>query len=134
MTTCHAPTTTAPQHAVAGCAFCSIAAGTAPAEVVRDWPDALAIRPRGGGVGPGHVLVIPRAHVADAGVDPVVTAAVMARAAELLAELPAANLITSRGSAATQTVFHLHAHVVPRVLEDGSLLPWSPGSAGYAGN
>ncbi|MFF0389623.1 HIT family protein [Kitasatospora sp. NPDC004615] len=108
------------------CVFCAIAAGTAPAVVVREWPDAIAIRPRSGGVNPGHLLVIPRAHVADVGADPVVSAAVMARAAELAAVLPAANVITSKGSAATQTVFHLHIHVVPRADGDGLPLPWTP--------
>lgn len=107
------------------CVFCEIATGRASAVVVREWPDAVAIRPRGGCT-PGHVLVLPRVHVDDAGVDPVVTGATMARAAELVAELPAANLITSRGSAATQTVFHLHVHVVPRAVGDGLLLPWTP--------
>nr|WP_257003008.1 HIT domain-containing protein [Streptomyces sp. Alain-F2R5] len=63
---------------------------------------------------PGHVFVQPRVHVEDAGTDWEVTAAVMRRAAELMAEHPAANLITSRGEAATQSVFHLHVHVVPR--------------------
>ena len=38
---------------------------------------------------------------------------------------PSANLITSIGAAATQTVFHLHVHVVPRHEGDGLLLPWS---------
>ncbi|MFD5564972.1 HIT family protein [Kitasatospora griseola] len=108
------------------CVFCAIAAGTAPAVVVCEWPDAIAIRPRSGGVNPGHLLVIPRAHVADVGSDPVVSAAVMARAAELAADLPAANVITSKGSAATQTVFHLHIHVVPRADGDGLPLPWTP--------
>lgn len=119
----HAPDTVS---AVANCAFCGIVSGRLPAVVVREWVDAVAIRPRSGGVNAGHVLVIPRVHVADAGTDPVVTAAVMARAAELLAEQPAANLITSRGAAATQTVFHAHVHVVPRVVGDGLALPWAP--------
>lgn len=110
------------------CAFCAITAGEAPAEVVREWPDALAIVPRGGGVTEGHVLVLPRTHVADAGTDPEVTAAVMRRAAELMAGLPSANLITSKGSPATQTVFHLHVHVVPRRQGDDLSLPWSPPS------
>lgn len=108
-----------------GCVFCSIARGEAPAEVVREWPDAVAIRPRSGGVSPGHVLVLPRVHVADAGSDPHVTATVMARAAELMAEHDDANIITSRGVAATQTVFHLHVHVVPRAAGDGLALPWT---------
>lgn len=107
------------------CVFCAIVAGTAPATVVREWPGVIAIRPRGG-VHPGHVLVIPRVHVADAGVDPVVSGLTMAAAAELMAELPAANIITSRGAAATQTVFHLHIHVVPRAIGDGLPLPWTP--------
>ena len=111
---------------VASCAFCAIAAGRAPATVVREWPDALAILPRRGGVTEGHVLVLPRVHAADAGTDPAVTAAVMSRAAELMAELPAANLITSKGAPATQTVFHLHVHVVPRYPGDGLPLPWTP--------
>ncbi|MGW0607780.1 HIT family protein [Streptomyces sp. NPDC002640] len=108
------------------CAFCAIAAGTAPAAIVREWPDALAIRPRSGGVTDGHVMVLPRVHVQDAGTDPDVTATVMRRAAELMADLPAANLIISKGAAATQTVLHLHVHVVPRQEHDGLPLPWTP--------
>ncbi|MFI8504507.1 HIT family protein [Streptomyces sp. NPDC085524] len=114
------------------CVFCDIAAGQAPAVIVRQWPDALAIRPRSGGVNDGHVFVLPRVHVADAGTDPEVTVAVMRRAAELMAELPAANLITSKGEAATQSVPHLHVHVVPRQTDDGLPLPWSPQHAARA--
>lgn len=107
------------------CVFCAIAAGQAPATIVHEWDDTIAIVPRGG-VTDGHVLVIPRTHVPDAGTDPEVTARTMARAAELMAEHPAANIITSRGAAATQTVFHLHVHVVPRQDGDGLPLPWTP--------
>ena len=106
------------------CAFCDIVTGRGRAVVVREWDDVVAIRPRGG-VAEGHLLVLPRVHVADAGSDPDVTAAVMRRAAELMAEHDDANLITSRGAAATQTVFHLHVHVVPRRPGDGLALPWS---------
>jgi histidine triad (HIT) family protein len=108
------------------CVFCAIAAGEAPAVIVREWPDALAVRPRSGGVHPGHVFVLPRVHVEDAGTDPEVTAVVMRRAAELMAEHSAANLITSKGAAATQSVYHLHVHVVPRQEGDGLSLPWTP--------
>lgn len=108
-----------------GCPFCLIVCGRAPATVLRAWPDALAIRPRHGGVTAGHVLVIPRVHVADVAEDPVVSAATMLRAAELAAEAGDCNVITSRGAAATQTVRHLHLHVVPRAEGDGLLLPWT---------
>ncbi|MFD5746510.1 HIT family protein [Streptomyces sp. NPDC127033] len=105
--------------------FCAIAAGEAPATFVREWPDVIAIRPLAG-VNEGHALVIPRAHVTDAGVDFAVSARTMACAAELMAEHQDANIITSKGSAATQTVFHLHLHVVPREAGDGLPLLWTP--------
>jgi histidine triad (HIT) family protein len=108
-----------------GCVFCAIVAGRAPATLVREWPDAIAFRPRQP-VTPGHVLVIPREHVMDAGIDPDVSARTMRAAAELADELDAANIITSRGAAATQTVYHLHLHVVPRSHQDGLPLPWTP--------
>ncbi|MGH3608455.1 MAG: HIT family protein [Pseudonocardiaceae bacterium] len=108
-----------------GCAFCAIAAGQAPAVVVRRWETVMAIRPRRGGVTAGHLLVIPHVHVADVGTCPATSAEVFAAAAELAGELPACNVIASRGSAATQTVGHLHAHVVPRNAFDGLALPWT---------
>ncbi|MFE9247079.1 HIT family protein [Nocardiopsis sp. NPDC006938] len=114
------------------CIFCRIAAGTAPAEIVREWDDALAIRPRSGGCTDGHVMVIPRTHVQDAGEDPAVTGATMVRAAELMAEMDAANIITSKGVDATQSVFHLHVHVVPRASGDELPLPWTPQHAARA--
>lgn len=107
------------------CVFCAIVADEAPATVVREWDDTIAIKPRGG-VHPGHVLVIPHTHVADVGEVPAVSARTMACAAELAAELAAANVITSKGTDATQTVFHLHIHVVPRSAGDGLPLPWTP--------
>ncbi|MFI0712504.1 HIT domain-containing protein [Streptomyces inhibens] len=35
------------------------------------------------------------------------------------------NVITSRGPSATQTIRHLHIHLVPRADGDGLLLPWT---------
>lgn len=107
------------------CTFCGIAVGREPATVLAQWDDAIAIRPRRP-VAPGHILVIPRQHVTDVGVDPAVSAATMAHAAELAANLPSANIITSKGALATQSVYHLHLHVVPRHEGDGLPLPWTP--------
>jgi len=107
------------------CVFCAIVAGLAPADIVREWDDVIAIRPLNP-VTPGHVLVIPHTHVADVGERPLISARTMACAAELAAALPAANVITSKGSAATQTVAHLHLHVVPRTTGDALPLPWTP--------
>lgn len=105
------------------CIFCAIIGGQKPAEVVREWADHIAIAPRHP-VAPGHTLVIPRLHVADAGADPAVSAETMAAAAELADDLRPANIITSLGAEASQTVFHLHLHVVPRRPDDQLALPW----------
>lgn len=110
------------------CVFCAIAAGTAPATVVREWPDAVAILPRGGvGDRGDHVLVIPRCHVATAIEDPAVSGLVAERAAQLAVELgwQDANLIVNIGRYGSQTVPHLHWHVLRRRLGDGLALPWA---------
>jgi histidine triad (HIT) family protein len=105
------------------CVFCGIVAGTQPSVTVRQWPEAVAFRPLNP-VTEGHVLVVPRTHVADAAESPTIAALVMARAAELAGMYDAANILTSIGAAATQSVFHLHVHVVPRREADGLMLPW----------
>lgn len=114
-----------PNDRPADCMFCRIVDGDAPAEIVASWDDAIAIVPLDP-VTSGHLLVIPRTHVGDARTDPSVTGAVFARAAELAESLPDFNLITNAGAKATQTVWHLHVHVVPRRNCDGLPLPWTP--------
>jgi diadenosine tetraphosphate (Ap4A) HIT family hydrolase len=109
-----------------GCPFCRIIRDGAPAQIVREWADALAIVPRGGGCTRGHLLILPRGHVADFTTDPVVSATVQLRAAQLAQELGGQwNYLTSCGPDATQTVFHLHGHLVPRTAGDGLALPWT---------
>jgi histidine triad (HIT) family protein len=110
---------------VSDCVFCRIIAGTEPAAIIREWPDAIAFVPLGPVVPDGgHVLVVPRRHVADAVEDPTITAATMARAAELAADHEASNILTSIGAAATQSVFHLHLHVIRRTAGDRLMVPW----------
>lgn len=108
---------------VDGCPFCEIVTGS-DTELIRVWPDALAFEPLNPVV-PGHLLVIPRTHVPDFTFDPIVSATVMARAAKLAAECFPCNLITSAGELATQTIRHLHIHIVPRRPGDGLTLPWT---------
>lgn len=79
---------------------------------------------------PGHFLVIPRRHVVSAldGHYAPNAAGNALSFASLLAQdmgLCSANFITSAGTAATQTVYHLHVHVVPRREGDGLALPWT---------
>jgi histidine triad (HIT) family protein len=78
-------------------------------------------------VTPGHFLVVPKSHVAHALESPARAASALAFAGNLAGEmgLDACNFITSAGAAATQTVFHLHVHVIPRRPGDGLALPWA---------
>ena len=84
----------------------------------------------------GHALVIPRAHAADLlSVAPEDLEAVALGAQRLAARMQktfgadGVNLLNSCGSAAWQTVFHFHVHVIPRYNGDPLKLPWVP-SAG----
>ncbi len=105
------------------CPFCKrIAAG----EYDYDGLGSVAFQPLNP-VTPGHFLVVPRRHLADATEAPRSTGYAVQFAAALALEmgLESFNLITSVGTAATQTVRHLHWHIVPRRLDDGLHLPWT---------
>ena len=73
----------------------------------------------------GHTMVVPREHVPDVWSLSEETASHLARATVRLAaamreavDPEGLNIIQSNGEAATQTVFHLHVHLVPRKTGD----------------
>jgi histidine triad (HIT) family protein len=101
--------------------------GNSPATVVKDWWNAIAIVPLDPVV-EGHLLVIPKRHITDFTENPTISGDVVELASELAAEIGGDfNLITSKGISATQSVFHLHIHLVPRRENDGLALPWYSG-------
>jgi histidine triad (HIT) family protein len=108
------------------CAFCDIideVPGATP--ILHSMSNAVAFAPLDP-VTPGHLLVVPRVHVRDFSQDRGTARVVMDAAVELAQRLDGdLNLITSRGPAATQTVFHMHVHLVPRSAGDGLHLPWT---------
>jgi histidine triad (HIT) family protein len=112
------------------CVFCRIIVGMEKAKWVIDpdhWVDAVAFVPLNP-VTEGHVLVVPKEHTPDFAADPEIFAKTARRAGELMRWSPRPmNLITSRGREATQSVFHLHLHLVPRAENDGLALPWYSG-------
>ncbi|QDF18566.1 histidine triad nucleotide binding protein [Gordonia phage Pupper] len=74
----------------------------------------------------GHLLVIPAHHWKSAGDNPWVAGEAVTVAANYIEDREMeANIITSIGEAATQSVFHLHIHIVPRHEGDGLHLPWT---------
>ena len=106
-----------------GCLFCSVVAGGTPAFVVLDEPDVVAFldhRP----VFKGHVLLVPREHVATLPDlparlrDPFLEAG-QRLAAAMLAGLGAQGSFVAMNNTVSQSVAHLHLHVVPRTKGDG---------------
>lgn len=112
------------------CIFCDIVNGDAWAEVIRETSNTLAFAPLRP-VTPGHTLVIPKRHVADFTEDPGISGITMYHAAQLAETMGPVNLITSKGREATQSVFHLHIHLVPRRKDDGLALPWYSGRGNH---
>lgn len=75
----------------------------------------------------GHLLAIHRLHTPNAASNPRIAGDLMAYAADYVRDFcESANIITSIGPAATQTVTHTHIHIVPREEGDGLPLPWTP--------
>lgn len=115
------------------CLFCKIAAGELPATIIDEGERTLAFMD----INPatrGHALVIPREHSSDlleVGDEDLAACAAASRrlAARAKEHLGAdgVNLLNSCGSAAWQTIFHFHVHVIPRYDDDPLKLPWIPG-------
>jgi histidine triad (HIT) family protein len=108
---------------MAGCVFCSIVSGETAAHVVLDDDVVLAfldVRP----LFPGHVLVVPRAHVETltdlpaAAVGPYFER-VQLVAAAVRAAMGAQGSFVALNNIVSQSVPHLHTHVVPRTKGDG---------------
>ena len=78
-------------------------------------------------VTPGHFLVVPRKHVSHALESPRSAARALEMAGYLANQmgLESVNFFTSAGKAASQSVFHLAVHAVPRAEGDGLQLPWT---------
>src|SRR6476469_4901655 len=105
------------------CVFCSIVAGDLPADVVLDEGEFLGFLDRRP-VFKGHVLLVPRVHV-DTLLDlPADLHAGLLGAAQRLAGAAVAGLgaqgsFVAVNNVVSQSVPHLHVHVVPRTKGDG---------------
>ncbi|MET1002841.1 MAG: HIT family protein [Acidimicrobiia bacterium] len=105
------------------CAFCAIVAGGAAAHLVLEEPEVVGFLDRRP-VFPGHVLVLPRAHVDTLADLPAVLlvplfSAVQRVSAVMPDVLGAEGSWVSINNVVSQSVPHLHVHVVPRRKGDG---------------
>jgi histidine triad (HIT) family protein len=112
-----------PRGTVAKCVFCDIVTGTTPArEVFRsdDFVAFLDTHP----VFPGHVLMVPTVHVQTYDELPVEladpwlrTSQALQRAVEAATDADGSLLIVN--NVVSQSVPHLHLHLIPRHRDDG---------------
>ena len=108
---------------MAVCVFCSIVAGETTAHIVLDDDVALGfldVRP----LFPGHVLVVPREHhvtLPDLPAD--LVGPFFQRVQQVAAVVPVAmgakGSFVAMNNIVSQSVLHLHVHVVPRTKGDG---------------
>jgi histidine triad (HIT) family protein len=105
------------------CVFCQIVERTLPAEIVYEDQSCLAFldqRP----LFPGHTLLVPRQHVQVLAELPDELLAPLMAGARLLARVMEAGLgadgsFVAANNKISQSVPHLHIHVVPRRAGDG---------------
>ena len=111
------------QRTTSACAFCKIANGEVKARIVFEDEVSLAFldhRP----VFPGHCLLIPKAHYETLSDLPETLIAPFFRNAQLLSRavesaMEAEGTFVAINNRVSQSVPHLHIHIVPRRSKDG---------------
>ena len=112
---------------MSACPFCAIARGEGDARIVFENAEVVAFLDKAPLV-PGHVLLIPRVHVETIWEADEPTAAALALAARKLAKAVVAAMnadgaFVAQNNVVSQSVPHLHTHVVPRRQGDGFFSP-----------
>ncbi len=105
------------------CLFCKIAAGEIPARTVYQDADVIAFLDTSP-LFPGHVLLCPRQHYENLTHLPQKLAGPMMEMTQLLARavesaVDAEGTFVAINNTVSQTVPHMHIHVVPRRRRDG---------------
>jgi histidine triad (HIT) family protein len=115
------------------CIFCKIAAGEIPSATLYEDDDfrvILDIEP----ASKGHALILPKEHYANLyELDDEVAAKALVLAKKMITKLTdivgcdGYNVLQNNGTAAGQTVFHFHMHLIPRYKNDDVKVGWKPG-------
>ena len=112
------------------CIFCKIANGIIPSATVYEDDDFRAILD----IAPahkGHTIILPKKHAdnlfeldEETASKLLPIAKKVASAVKEVTKCDGVNILQNNGTAAGQSVFHLHVHVVPRFEGDGILPVW----------
>lgn len=114
------------------CIFCKLANGNIPTITVYEDDYLRAIMD----IAPankGHVIILPKTHATDIFTledDFIAKAFILAKKLAVAVKdatgCDGVNILQNNGSAAGQTVFHFHVHVIPRFKSDDCNLSWLP--------
>ncbi|MCL2407932.1 MAG: HIT family protein [Defluviitaleaceae bacterium] len=117
------------------CIFCKIIKGEIPSHKLYEDEFFIAVLDLNPAAY-GHTLIISKSHHENlldlgdtAGANFIKAAQMVARAVIAATEAESFNLIQNNGNFAGQTVFHFHAHIVPRKQIDGLNFSWIAKSA-----
>ena len=115
------------------CIFCKLAGGEIPTATLYEDDDFRIILDAGPAT-KDHCLILPKGHYANIYELPDELASkVFVLAKKTAARLQKAlgcdgmNIVQNNGTAAGQTVFHFHMHLIPRWEDDGQHILWKPG-------
>lgn len=116
------------------CIFCKIANGEIPSSTLYE-DEMFRVILDLGPANKGHALILPKEHFEDVTeLDPAYAAKILPLGARLGTAMKKGlgcdgfNIVQNNGRAAGQTVFHFHAHVIPRYNGDAEMVSWTPGS------
>lgn len=116
------------------CIFCKLANGEIPSATIyedEEFRVILDLNP----ATKGHALILPKEHAADLFEMPeervqkaFALAKRMAGKMRDVLRCDGFNLVQNNGTAAGQTVFHFHIHLIPRYENDGAGITWPQGA------
>jgi histidine triad (HIT) family protein len=115
------------------CIFCKLANGEIPTATIYEDEDFRVILDASPAA-KGHALILPKEHYKDLyELEDTIVAKVLPLAKKLITKLTPIfgadgyNIVQNNGSAAGQTVFHFHMHLIPRYEGDNAGLGWNMG-------
>lgn len=114
------------------CIFCKIANGEIPSKTLYEDEQFRVILDLGPATR-GHALILPKDHAAnlyelsdDTAANVLVLAKNMVTKMTQKLGCDGFNLVQNNGEVAGQTVNHFHMHLIPRYLNDGQNINWTP--------
>ncbi len=116
------------------CIFCKLANGIIPTNSIYEDEDFKVILDAAPAT-KGHALILPKEHADNLYELPDETAAKALVLAKRLTknmkeklQCDGLNVVQNNGTAAGQTVFHFHLHLIPRYENDQQIIAWEPKS------